>query len=180
MIESGCCRWFKDGAELKPGDVYQLSGSRSLFSSVLPSAKVNWTLLDPLAPTPALLETAWERLSALQPSRSNTSLSSKLSSFVLPSSPWLPLPSPSINNAAGGGHWREVPRISRRASLPRSSPGSLVAAQLDLLRILIHLPFFPLQDASVKIGDKHRFSVQVLKCFSHCRLPFATQSEDTL
>ena len=23
-------RWFKDGAELKPGDVYQLSGSRSL------------------------------------------------------------------------------------------------------------------------------------------------------
>ena len=143
-------------------------------SSVVPSAKVNWTLLDPLALTPALLETAWERLSALQPLRSNTSLSSKLSSFALPSSPWLPLPSPNLNHAAGGGHWREVPRISRRASLPRPSPGSLVAAQLD------HIPSFPLQDASVKIGDKHRFSVQVLKCFSHCRLPFATQSKDTL
>ena len=27
-------RWFKDGAELKPGDVYQLSGSKSLGNQI--------------------------------------------------------------------------------------------------------------------------------------------------
>ena len=86
-------RWFKDGAELKPGDVYQLSGSRSLGT-----------------------------YSCL------------------------------ARNCMG--------EAVSTAALTVEDIGEKFPESRGELRFLV-----PLQDASVKIGDKHRFSVQVTE---HC------------